>query len=877
MAESAAIETLPGQGADGDVRFDSTEQSHEEDGDELVILDPSHPLMTRVQVALNAQLMRQNEKLEIDLKEKLEALKEVCQRRENLGVELYGVQQQLARQQMLMEKELDELAALKQIREQKELNLSQMKDVHQKLKLQLKNAQEQAYKLRDEMEHTGAKLHYLDEAYQTVQNDIALTKRAVEKTDVNVQKAQYEKLQQDLYLEKLNKQIYQLEDQIKLCQAQHMAQSEEKKFLREAVSEANMELEALQMEKKKLLQQWNSSLIGMARRDEAYSAMLAAMNLQKQQIISMDGEIENLKKSIIKEQERNENLTMLASKAEADIKHVCHQIEQSALKKDLLQKEYITFTSMLHEAEQSLSKTATECTMKMNELDMLRTQIEREAAEKRKLEDAVMEKLMQQLTMDKATKYTKKSAEKLRKRTEEIEIALSVVENESAQTSLQISEVASQLKRLQQGLNDQNEAIQKQNSLITMSEAEIVRNSALIERKQTQTDQLNKKILLKISKMEGGEDYGPLESKIEELQKKISDSLEASLQLQQFWLRQQNDVVKVTLALDDEAKLVDNLRKQLLILEQKKLRVDGALSQEQKECAQIQHSITSHQNDMIKLNTLIAEKRGLQERLEEKNVIAENDFTHVLKDAELECIELQTKVEQLNEEKERLLNSLIEAENQIMLWEKKIQIAKETHDAVDSNIGQAELKAMKSEIHRMQVRYEQLTKQQEKMIQDMEKCVFLTSEDAQTKRSIQQASADIAQHEGQIEHLTDTQKVLSSQLADKLQVTQKLKNESEEIERSLQQSSGLKWTGIAELSVKQLRLKQLLSAKDGKYQWLAKSEVKRGQDTQREYEKLQAVQAIIQKLEADFPSLDAALQPALTSVNTRIIKPTTCR
>ena len=71
----------------------------------------------------------------------------------------------------------------------------------------------------------------------------------------------------------------------------------------------------------------------------------------------MDGEIENLKKSIIKEQERNENLTMLVNKADADIKHVCHQIEQSNVKKDLLQKEYMTFTSMLHEAEQSLAKT----------------------------------------------------------------------------------------------------------------------------------------------------------------------------------------------------------------------------------------------------------------------------------------------------------------------------------------------------------------------------------------------------------------------------------------------------------------------------------------------------------------------------------------
>ena len=126
-------------------------------------------------------------------------------------------------------------------------------------------------------------------------------------------------------------------------------------------------------------------------------------------------------------------------------------------------------------------------------------------------------------------------------------------------------------------------------------------------------------------------------------------------------------------------------------------------------------------------------------------------------------------------------------------------------------------------------------------------------------------------------------------------MTQKLKIDFDEMETTLQQSNGLKWTvnlhymlyvrrcdsnaiqGITELSVKQLRLKQLLSAKDGKYQWLAKSDTKRSQDTQREYEKLQAVQEIIKKLEADFPSLEATLQPALTSVNTRIIKPSASR
>ena len=46
--------------------------------------------------------------------------------------------------------------------------------------------------------------------------------------------------------------------------------------------------------------------------------------------------------------------------------------------------------------------------------------MEREALEKRKLEDSVMEKMMQQLTMDKSTQYTKKSVEKLRNTKQEL-------------------------------------------------------------------------------------------------------------------------------------------------------------------------------------------------------------------------------------------------------------------------------------------------------------------------------------------------------------------------------------------------------------------------------------------------------------------------
>lgn len=39
-----------------------------------------------------------------------------------------------------------------------------------------------------------------------------------------------------------------------------------------------------------------------------------------------------------------------------------------------------------------------------------------------------------------------------------------------------------------------------------------------------------------------------------------------------------------------------------------------------------------------------------------------------------------------------------------MLWERKIQLTREMRAAVDSEMGQGEIQAMRTEVHRMQVR-----------------------------------------------------------------------------------------------------------------------------------------------------------------------------
>lgn len=71
------------------------------------------------------------------------------------------------------------------------------------------------------------------------------------------------------------------------------------------------------------------------------------------------------------------------------------------------------------------------------------------------------------------------------------------------------------------------------------------------------------------------EEVGPMEIKILELQKSISDSADSCMQMEQHWLRQQSELVRKTREADQQGRAVEKLSRELLILGQKRLRLDG--------------------------------------------------------------------------------------------------------------------------------------------------------------------------------------------------------------------------------------------------------------------------------------------------------------
>ena len=121
---------------------------------------------------------------------------------------------------------------------------------------------------------------------------------------------------------------------------------------------------------------------------------------------------------------------------------------------------------------------------------------------------------------------------------------------------------------------------------------------------------------------------------------------------------------------------------------------------------------------MNKLNDLFYKNTDNQKKLFSENQNIEYEFK------QKQSIKLENQISQKKEQKAEILAEIVQAERQILLWERKIQLEKEMQDALDPTIGQTEIVAMRKEIHRMELRYDTLRKRQEEMIKDMERAIF---------------------------------------------------------------------------------------------------------------------------------------------------------
>ncbi|XP_063312335.1 coiled-coil domain-containing protein 40 [Pelobates fuscus] len=879
-------------------RREETAPEDEDEGDEsdLVVLDPDHPLMTRFQTALKNYLTKQIQSLDLELNEMNAVMKKNKNQREDLGVILYGIQQELARLQMGLEKQHDKHTQISVQRQQKEQELEATRSLYKNNYQLISQERKEVSTMQTEVENLALRLFYMENMNKDTRSDISVMKRAVQKAEMEKMQAEVEKLKQDMFVDRLTREADRLREQISLYEAQIAAQREDTKAAREAVSEANMEIESIGLEKKQLFQHWNSSLIGMTRRDEAYAAIKEALSLAQQELLAMDTEIESYKKSITKEEDRNEQLTFMYNRAESDAAMTKKLVVQCQARQEALRVEFSTYMRTLQDTEQALSRSTGERAGRLGELNLLRKQIEKESQVKLALENQIMEKLQEKMTSDKATKYSSLLAEKLQKRKLDLDIEYSKLENDTAQVQLEINHSSSQIKALKRTLVELEKNIQSTTELISRSQNEISKRTIAIERKQTTINLFSKQIEATIAQI-GGIELGPLEIQVTSLNKQIDECNSEILAVQQYWLRLQTEMVNLTRQREEQDASVEMLKRELTILQQKKIRTENEIEQEKNEQKDIDHHMKNLKNDMIRLNMLINKNASSKEQLRQLNQLMENEFISSLRESEREFIMMQENLEHLQEEKERTLQNLVETEHQIMLWEKKIQLAKEMRNAVDSEAGQGEIRAMRAEIHRMQVRHTQLMKQQEKMIRDMEAVVsrretivargrnlsekdkkhLIASEFRGKLQELRKVIKDIQKNSEEcnstISDLQDSQNSLTAAIADKQHSISTMKQDASSIELEIEQLQEKKRQNLSRIVSFQTRAKHLQAVKEGKYKPICNSPQVLEAEQQKQEARMHSISTIVHQIQQEYPQYQSALRGVSLALEGRLGAP----
>ncbi|KAJ3273941.1 Coiled-coil domain-containing protein 40 [Terramyces sp. JEL0728] len=721
LEPEAAISSETGKDSKPSVTFDlPTEEKQNEymEDDEDEIMPADHvtiiniqPLLQRVQQAIYNQLSKYEQKLILDVREKEEQKTKEIKKREDAGVELYTLQQQLARLQAIYEGAEENFGIIKGLRVDAERLLKHTKSDYQKEQEKLKQHTRNMEQHQNELEKISRTLKQVDLFGEELRSKILVAKRTTLKAEKDIIKQEIEKKRQDFYIDHLTEQLKKLQEKRMTYDSQILVQQKETQSAVQTLHEAAVEM------------QWKSSLIGLKKREEMLQEIEAAISKNETALNIMNTEIYGFKRTLRNCQDEGENLQNLLTNLEGETDYIKRQISLVKEQREKVSDSYSVYMKSLNQIEQELQGCQQERVAVQMEVNQVQKLTALNATKTQKVDKEIAEKLKLQLSFQKGAQGSLKDGAKLRQIIHEKETAAANFHNELSLVNLEALNAEARIKTIKDRLKEVDVDMAEKNQLVGKYEQEIRQNNDLLSKKASEMDSLNKKYDQMTS---GNQDahMGPLEATIYNITKAIQQKESGILELQQYWLKAQNEMVTIGKDSLDIADDIQNLRMRLTVLNRKKMVVNNAFDTEEKQIKENNRNIKQLQIDMVKVNALLSKQSSVYERIEESNLEIEQKFRGKLKDAELESIHLEAQLEKIKQEKEEALVGLIEAERQMMLWEKKIQLAKETQSALDPNVGATEIREMTLEIHRMTLRYASMLKLQEKMIAEMEKSVY---------------------------------------------------------------------------------------------------------------------------------------------------------
>lgn len=717
--------------------------------------------------------------------------------REDIGVTLYGAQQQLAKLQLQLEQLHDKYAMVQGQRLEDDEKLKYVTSDWEGKKVEVEEATRRLAKSQDELNQLNITVRQVQEYNEQMKAEIQVTRRATYKAEDHIKQIEEMKSKQDLLIDSMNEDIKRLTERKALLDAQIAAQRQETEAAMATLREASREMEAIEFEKKQLMMQWRSSLVGMQRRDEALQNVQKALEEQSEAELAIENEIRGLHSSIRTEQERHEQLCALRDRNDKEMQYLQSQMTSLKQEREKLMDQYSTLNKSMDqhlEETQKLKAGITEQTRSMEVLDRNMQNVSREITA---MVGKIEEEQSEQTTCERVTANSRKRMKKIREEIAAKEVETQNLLNEIARVTVDSLNTKAHNQMLKDRHKQLSDELADREKLIEQYEQEIRKRHHQIEKKQLFVDRLNREYDEKRTKLEAelGNDEdvaGPQEAKLKHMRKAINELTKECSEMQKDWIQKQTQLLSISSETDKLKATLNENKNKKMVLEQKKLRIEGQLSSHEKEIKELDNNMKHLRFDMDRMNSALVKNEARSGEISNTNQMMETEFVQKLKEIENRCLDMERDVEKLKLEKDQMNQDILESERQVLLWERKITLEREMQAALDPNVGQSDASAMKKEIHRMELRLEQLKRRQEQTIVEMERAIHKRDAIAlklEPKAQKTKKAASAANVKRQLQSLRNNLKLCTQANSDAEQKISERQRDLAELQQTIEQAA----------------------------------------------------------------------------------------
>merc|ERR1719277_2756510 len=199
------------------------------------------------------------------------------------------------------------------------------------------------------------------------------------------------------------------------------------------------------------------------------------------------------------------------------------------------------------------------------------------------------------------------------------------------------------------------EDLQERERLIEQYEQEIRKRHHQIEKKQLYVDRLNREFDEKRTKLEaeaGDADVsGPQEAKLKHMKKTIADLTKECADMQKDWIQKQTQLLSISADTDRLKSSVNDQKNRKMVLEQKKIRIEGQLEAQKKEIKELDNAMKHLRFDMDRMNSAVVKNDAKSAELQNSNQMMETEFVQKLKEIEAKCLSMEQNISRVREDK----------------------------------------------------------------------------------------------------------------------------------------------------------------------------------------------------------------------------------